>query len=269
MARIFFQKNRFKQILPSSFHEGEFERIITLQAPFLYPDYYVIPFKKTVSSPHGNSKPDLVFIAKDYKDWYVVEVEMTYHNFSSHIEPQMRNLSAAIYDDINVVNYICQKNLKLDTTKASKLIHDEPVKLLLILNEFNADWAKELSNKYSVITSAFNVFQNNASEVQIDPIYQAFMISRNYPIYSLSAMTKCSVHPHFPYLGVDDNSSLQLKPGDEVILEYENCVTFWKATQGPGKPIWLKMNGRDEFVDKKRNYQITKLRDNSLLLNII
>ena len=80
MARVFFQENQFKQILPSSFPEGKFEKIITLQAPNLYPDYYVIPFKKKVVSPYGNSTPDLVFIAKDHKDWYVVEVEMSYHH---------------------------------------------------------------------------------------------------------------------------------------------------------------------------------------------
>ncbi len=269
MARIFFQTNRFKQILPSSFHEGEFERIITLQAPFLYPDYYVIPFKKTVSSLYGNSKPDLVFIAKDYQDWYVVEVEMSYHSFSNHIEPQIQKLSTADYNDASVVKYICNQNPILDSTKISQLIHDEPARILLILNEFMIEWSKELSNKYGVITSAFNVFQNKGSDAQIEPTYQAFVISHNYPIYSLASITECSVHPYFPYLGVDDNSNLQLKHGDEIILEYENCITFWEATEGPDKPIWLKMNGRDEFVDRKKIYQITKLRDNSLLLKSI
>lgn len=269
MARIFFPDHRFKQILPSSFHEGEFEEIITLQAPYLYPDYYVIPFKKTVNSPYGNSKPDLVFIAKDYQDWYVVEVEMAYHSYSSHVEPQIQKLSSAFYDDISVVQYIHSQCLGTETVKTSKLIHDEPAKILLILNEFKPDWAAELSNKFGVVTSVFSVFQNYDSEIKIEPSHQAFMISRNYPIHSLSVTTNCSIHPYFPYLGLDDNSHLLLKPGDEIILEYENCATFWKAIQGPGKPIWLKTVGRDEFINTKKQYQISKLRDNTLLLNVV
>lgn len=267
MSRLFLQTHRFQQILPSSFHEGEFERIITLQAPHLYPDYDVIPFKKTVISPYGNSKPDLIFIAKDYKDWYVVEVEMAYHSYSTHVEPQLLNLATANYDDPSVVGYICQQCHSLDSVKTAKLIRDEPAKILLILNEFNTDWARDLKNKLGVITSVFNVFLGKSPGIQIQQPYQAFGISQNYPIYSMSVATSCTVHPYFAYLGVDDNSSLQLKPGDEVTLEFENCITVWKALQGPGKPIWLKMNGRDEFVDRKRAYQITKLRDSTLLLN--
>ena len=267
MSRLFLQTHRFQQILPSSFHEGEFERIITLQAPHLYPDYEVIPFKKTVISPYGNSKPDLIFISKDHKDWYIVEVEMAYHSYTAHVWPQLLNLTTANYDEPSIIRYICQQCPSLDSAKTTKLIHDEPAKVLLILNEFNADRASDLKNKLGVITSVFNVFLGNSSAMQIQQPYQAFGITQNYPIYSMSVVTSCTVHPYYAYLGVDDNSSLQLKPGDKVFLEYENCITSWEAMQGPGKPIWLKMNGRDEFVERKRAYQITKLRDNTLLLN--
>jgi hypothetical protein len=139
---------------------------------------------------------------------------------------------------------------------------------LRTLNETKADWARELYNKYGVITSVFDVFHCYNSTQQISPPYRAYGIALNYPVYSLSVTTTCSLHPHLAYLGVDDNSNLHLKPGDEVILEYDNCLTFWKSIEGPGKAIWLRMDGRDAFIDRKKSYQITKLRDNSLLLNI-
>jgi len=269
MARVFFQENQFKQILPSSFPEGKFEKIITLQAPDLYPDYYVIPFKKKVVSPHGNSTPDLVFIAKDYKDWYVVEVEMSYHPYTSHVEPQVRNLAAAKYDDPEIIGYLCRKCDSLDSTRISALVRNEPVKILLILNEMQDEWASDLKNKYGAITSVFEIFHNSHSGFQINPPHRAYRVSRNYPIYSVSVTTTCSMHPHLTSLGVDDNSVLQLNPGDEIILEYNNCVTFWKVIEGPGATVWLIMDGRDEFINKSKTYQITKLRDNSLLLDII
>jgi hypothetical protein len=268
VARIFLRNNKFHKILPSSFHEGEFERIITLQAPDLYPDYYVIPFKKTVVSPHGNKKPDLVFIAKDYRDWYIVEVEMAYHSFESHIEPQIHSLATAKYDDDDVIKYICRQCASLDSTKTSELIGNEPAKILLILNEFNDSWAMELKSKYGVITSVFEVFYNSDSGFQIESPYQAYAISHNYPVYSLSVTTECSIHPHYAYLGVDDNSNLRLKPGEEVILEFNGCVTFWKVCGGPNKTLWLKMQGRDECINRKKCYQITKLRDDSLFLYV-
>lgn len=269
MTRIFLHNNKFHKILPSSFHEGEFEKIVTLQAPDLYPDYYVIPFKKTVISPHGNKKPDLVFIAKDYKDWYVVEVEMTYHSLDSHVEPQIHSLATAKYDDDDVIKYMCKKCSKLDWAKTSKLVHNEPAKILLILNELNDSWAGELNNKYGVITSVFEVFHNTSSSFQVSPPHRAYGISRHYPIYSLSVTTKCSIHPQLSYLGIVDNSMLQLKPSDEVILEFDGCTTFWKVVEGPEKKLWLKMDGRDEcIINKNKCYEITKLRDNSLFLHM-
>ncbi|MBE2200908.1 MAG: hypothetical protein IAE79_20010 [Anaerolinea sp.] len=271
MTRIFFNDKKFHKILPSSFSEGEFENIITLQAPELYPDYYVIPFKKTVYSPNGNSKPDLVFIAKDYKDWYVVEVEMAYHNFDSHVEPQIENLAMASYDGEDVIKYLCKQCDSLDYTRTSELIRNEPAKLLLVLNELNettTTWAKVLNNKYGVLTSVFEVFHGSHYDSEVDSPHRAYGISHNYPVYSLSMTTKCSVHPHIAYLGVDDNSNLQLKPGEEIILEFEGCVTFWKGVEGPDKTMWLKMEGRNACINKRKTYQITKLRDNSLFLNM-
>ncbi len=234
---------------------------ITHQAPNLYPDYYVIPFKKKVVSPYKNAAPDLVFIAKDYKDWYIVEVEMAYHDFDTHIEPQIQKLASANYEDKSVVQYICKKSRSLDQTKIRTLIHEEPVRILLILNEMNENWAKELKNKYGVITSVCNIFQSSSSPSFLRPPYRAYGISHNYPIYSLSLTTTCTVHPYLSYLGIDDNSKLNLKPGDSITLEYNNYITFWKGIEGPGKPLWLQMQGRDEFINRKKTYQITKLRD--------
>lgn len=268
MTRIYLHDHKFHKILPSSFSEGEFERIITLQAPNLYPDYYVIPFKKIVVSAFGKRKPDLIFVAKDYRDFYVVEVEMAYHSFESHIEPQIHSLATARYDDADVIRYMCSQGVNLDQSKTAELVHNEPAKILLILNEFEQDWAAELKNKYGVVTSVFEVFHNSASGFEITTPHRAYGISHNYPVYSLSATTKCSMHPLFAYLGVDDNSRLQLKPGDEITLELDGCVTFWKGVEGPGPSLWLRMEGRDECINRKKNYQITKLRDDSLLLSI-
>ena len=266
MERIFLRNIKYRRILPSSFLESEFEKLITLQAPELYPDYFVVPFKKTVISPHGSRRPDLVFIARDYKDWYVVEVEMTYHSYDSHVEPQIHSLTTANYDDPDVLSYLCKQCKELDYASTAQLIHLEPPKILLILNELKDDWAKDLGNKYGVITSVFEVFHTSELGAQVHTPSQAYGISYNYPVYSVSVTTQCSMHPQLTYLGVNDNSSLQLRPNDEVVLEFNGCVTFWKAVEGPNKSLWLKMQGRDGYINRNKCYQITKLRDDSLFL---
>lgn len=270
MTRIFSDKYQYKKILPSFFHEGEFEELIFFHAPSLYPDYHVIPFKQKVVSPYGNAKPDLVFIAKDYRDWYVVEVEMAYHSFDSHVEVQIQKLTSAYYYEDRIIKYIRRKCKAIEKDRLSKLLHDEPGKMLLIMNEFNDEWSVQLENKYGALTSVFNVFCNGDFGLQIQLPDKAFLVDYNYPIYSLADITKCSVHPHYPYLGIMDNSILNIRPNENVTLEFNDCVTFWKAIRTPGyPPIWLRATGRDDFVDKRKEYQITKLRDSTLLLRAI
>lgn len=271
MSRVFLQDNQFHQILPNSLSEGEFEQIITLQAPALYPDYHVIPFKKTVYAPDGSgSKPDLVFVARDYKDWYVVEVEMTYHSYRSHVEPQIRTLINADYQEESVTNYICSKCSDLERERLLRLIREEPVKILLILNDFDNEWASDLFNKYGVITSVFHAYRakTNASKTSTDMPSRAFGISRSYPVYSLATSAQCMVHPYSALLGVIDNSELQLEPDQPVQLEFDNYITFWKVVEGPESSVWLRPEGRDGIIDKSKAYQIKKLRDGSLLLDV-
>lgn len=268
MTRFFVNNNKFHKRLPSSFSEGEFEKVIILQAPSLYPDYYVFPFKMTVKSSSRSARPDLVFVAKDYNDWYIVEVEMSYHSFETHIEPQIDTLATAQYDDDNVIKYMCKQCADLDSHKLSKLVRTEPPKILLVLNEPNDKWIKELSSKYGVITTVFEVYYNSNKDLHTTLTSQAYAIYRKYPILPISITTKCSVHPHLSYLGVEDNSELQLKPNDQIILEFDGCATFWKVQQGPDNTIWLIMDGRNSIVEKNRVYSIAKLRDNSLFLYI-
>src|SRR5208283_903039 len=104
---ISFTENKewYEQVEPSTFSETEFEDRVIAHAPNVYPEYFVIPFKLTVSSPSGNQKPDLVFIARDYSDWWVCEVEMGYHDFNGHVEPQVQGLTEAHYGE-NEASYL-------------------------------------------------------------------------------------------------------------------------------------------------------------------
>ena len=197
---------------------------------------------------------------------------MAYHSFESHVEPQIRNLVNAKYDSSDVINYICGQCGDLDPVKTSVLVHKEPPKVLLILNEINesnAHWSNELSNKYGAITSVFEIYHSSSAGHQVTASHRAYGIILNYPIYNLSTTTKCSIHPFMTYLGINDNSQLQLKPGDEITLELSDCITFWKVVEGPDMTVWLKMEGRDACINRQKAYKITRLRDNTLCLDMI
>lgn len=67
-------------------------------------------------------------------------------------------------------------------------------------------------------------------------------------------------------LGIDDNTILGLMPDTQVTLEFNGCLTFWKTYEGPNNSIWLMVDGRDACINRKKSYEITRLRDNTLFL---
>src|SRR6266498_4278244 len=118
MARILIPNPKggnewFEQVAPETFSEMDIECQIVLHAPTVYPEFYVLPFKLTVESPHGTAKPDLIFISKDYTDWWICEVELGGHSFAGHVESQVQILTEARYDD-KEARYICDKSSSSD-----------------------------------------------------------------------------------------------------------------------------------------------------------
>lgn len=67
MARMLFGDEWFEQIAPTALYETEYERVILQQASLLYPNYYAVPFKKTIVSEERSAKPDLVLVEKKYQ----------------------------------------------------------------------------------------------------------------------------------------------------------------------------------------------------------
>ncbi len=75
MARILSQREWFDQIAPTAIYEAEFESIVSSYADVMYPEFYVVPFKATVSAEDAAAKADLALIDKNYREWWVAEVE--------------------------------------------------------------------------------------------------------------------------------------------------------------------------------------------------
>jgi hypothetical protein len=260
MARVYIpeMKDWFEQVEPSTFTESEFEMRVLAHAPSVYPEYHVLPFKQTLQSSSGNVRPDLVFIATDYQEWRIVEVEMGYHDLIRHIEPQVEKLADVKYDR-EVANYIYGKKPDMDIERLSQLIVDIPPQVLIIVNEDKPNWVKPLS-KYGAILAVFELFRSD-QEVEI------FRVDGEYPAFCIDNLCECSVHPTVPrLLGITRPDALNLPPRGRIKLRYNNCVTEWERLDAENQ-VWLNPVGRNP-LENNCNYAIFRQRDNSLVLRL-
>lgn len=246
----------FEQIEPSTFSESELESRIILHAPTIYPEYYVLPFKQTVESPHGKAKADLIFIAKDYSDWWICETEMGYHDLIAHVEPQIQILTAAYYGE-KEVQYVCSKLPELNYQKILKLIQNTPVKVLVIVNEPKKEWIRPLS-KYGAIVAVFELFRSNGND-------EIFRVNGEYPSRYISHISKCIFHPIIPrYLEVTNPDLLNLPKHGRIVLKYNNCITEWERIDAENK-VWLSPVGRNP-LSTNCEYEIYQQGDSTLVL---
>jgi hypothetical protein len=91
MARVLLKDAFFEELAPGSMLETDFESIVINQGRLIFPDFFVIPFKATVSSDDDSAKPDLALIERSYREWWVVEVELGNHSFEGHVLPRFEH----------------------------------------------------------------------------------------------------------------------------------------------------------------------------------
>lgn len=162
----------------SSYYEAEFEKIIKQHVKNVFPDYYTISYKKTVTADYKeDKKPDLALIHKDYSNWWIIEVELNAHPLS-HVISQVDVFSNGNYNSIETADYInnqCKKelNINLDINSLRKLIANEQPRVLVIVDEPKHDWEEKLA-KFDAQLFVFQVFKNTAGS-------EAYRLNGYYP----------------------------------------------------------------------------------------
>ena len=258
MARILIEDKWFEQVEPSTFSESELEDNIVLHAPSVYPDYYVMPFKLTVEATSGKARPDLVFVSKEYDEWWVVEVEMGYHDFNSHVEPQIRVLSDAIYGK-HEAEYVFGKNSHLDLLKTISLFENIPPQILLIVNQPKPEWVKPLK-KYNAIIAVLELFR-------ADDELEIFRVNGEYPVLLVDNISDCSFHPFVKrLLKIHNPDKLSLPPRAKLKVRFNNCITEWSRVDAEGA-VWLQPVSRSP-LNPDHQYEIFQQRDLSLVLRV-
>lgn len=144
MARLLLREEWFEPLSLHAQYEAEFERILLAYAEILFPCWHLVPFKIDVRSDEGVVKrADLAMVERDYRQWWVVEVEMARHDFNSHVLPQVRVLSYGKYDQTHV-NALIANAPWLDTERVAAMVRGEQPRVWVVVNHPRPDWVPPL-----------------------------------------------------------------------------------------------------------------------------
>ena len=234
--------------------ESDFERQIKQYLDEIFPAYYSFPLKKEVKYIGSKKKPDMGLLRKDFKEWWVIEIELENHSFL-HVKSQVETFQMGEYNSILFANYIQQKikilhNEDLNVEIIRKLINDTSPKILVIVDKEKSDWKAE-----------FSKLDINVCTMQSYKAYDgklAYRLVGEYP-YLEQSNSHCRYHKAFKNtLEIHNPAILDGYLIDTLEILFDGRLTLWKINDMAQKNCITFLGSFNPLPD---NYEYVIIRD--------
>ena len=205
----------------SYYSESQFEQKVLSHAEFVFPDYYVIKYKKVMQTSYKKTSiPDLMMIRKNYEDWWIVEVEKAEHDID-HVLDQVEVFNNVELNAIEAAKYIANQSTDIDEDEVKKLIRRKKAKVLVIVDQPKDGWKKELK-KHDTKLCVFQVFKNTSG-------IELYRINGEYP-YVFTGNAHCRMVTNLVNtMEVINPDILNIfKQDDELELNFKGQLTKWR-----------------------------------------
>ncbi len=248
----------YDEIDATSFYEKNFERTFLSKISEVYPDFIGIPFNLTIATEdEETSDPDLAIIKNDYKEWFVIEVEMGRHSWDNHVDKQVRVFTNGIYEKKRIAEYIHKKDSSLDLKKLESMVENYPPKVMIIANEEKKEWKKK-AKKYKALISVFQIYKGlNGLEL--------YRIEGHTP-YVFRDKSHCSFLKSMSNtLEVYTPTFIEEANDEEVVVIFRGRKTKWKVIRDEER-LYLVFIGRTHFLQLENKYLFYKSELNEYYL---
>jgi hypothetical protein len=230
MAKILVRDDWYEQVAPTAMYEGEFETIFLQNAGHVFPEFHVVPFKVLVDSAYGSAKPDLALVDRSYRNWWVVEVELSHHSLTGHVLPQIQVFATGQYSEQHAA-HIARQSAELNPSLITDMLKGQPPNVLVVVNAPRPDWAPVLK-RFGALVTVFEVFRSGHGR-------QVFRLNGEQPLIPSEMISFCEFDRLLPkFLRVLSPASLPASDGDILQILYQEQVTLWKRVDA-SDAVWL------------------------------
>ena len=222
----------YEELASGTMYETDYQELLRQQAPKLYPDYVVVRFDCIVTSDStaDSACPDLALVERGYRDWWVVEVELSCHSLRAHVEPQVRTLATGRYGPDEAAKLACG-----DSRLAAHLLEDmvkgtQP-RVLVVVDKPVPMW-HDVLKPWDARVAIFEVFRSDANKY-------LFRLNGDQPGGTEQVVSLCSLDPRLPSLmRIASPASLGCRAGEAIQIWHEGGTTEW-ARVDAADTVWL------------------------------
>lgn len=230
MARLIVDTEQFSSLGSGAVFEKEFERVLVQESERLFPGFFCVPFTEPVNFKGVWKKPDLALIDKQYRIWWVVEVELSHHSLDGHIIPQIEVFTYGDYGSAHAEALIA-KGPELEPEKVIDMVRGSDPKVLVVVNETCPDWVRPLQ-MFGAELAVVEVFRSDTRP----PMFRVNGYDVRPPA---TTVTTCRLDPLLPRMLIVDTPALI--PADEdglVEINLRGASTRWRRIDTADR-TWL------------------------------
>jgi hypothetical protein len=258
MARLLIEREWFDSISPDAIYERDFENLLLANAEYLYPSYSMARFKALVESEYGRAKADLALIDNDYRDWWVVEVELGSHPLRGHVEEQVTILATARYG-ADEARRLAEANHTLDFDRLAAMMRGRQPRVFVIVNQAKPAWSSALARSNAIVGVA-EIFRSRRENLTV------LRINGEQPVGVGDVITACRVDALMPnMLRVESPAGLGFGSDETIEIWFEGGLTQW-ARLDTGAAAWLTPLRRNPLPPALRSFVIRRDNEGRLTL---
>ena len=233
LKKIFSLYDSYSKVPSSSVYEQDYENQLLRFSNQLFPDFYCVKFKSKVQSIFGNCIPDLALIHREYRDWYVVEVELEHHSLEYHVLDQVKSMYHGEYTQVHA-DYLLGQLPSLDESRLKDLIRQKP-HTLVVVPISKISWRERLYQFQTKILTV-EIWRNDRHE-SILRVDGDELIS-----YEAEFVSELEVDPAIPRLLKVKNIA-GIPQSGLIQIEISGFKSDWRI-QNFGEGKWLNPDGK-------------------------
>jgi hypothetical protein len=140
-------------------YEAEFESLVQQHSASLFPGFLAARFDPLFQTPLGDVKPDLILVDKEYRAWFIVEVELATHSVTRHVKPQIEKIQVARPTEAHA-NWLVDRGAQWDPLRLRRLMLGAPHGTVLLANAPTPHWDDALRTLPGIIRGVVEVYRS-------------------------------------------------------------------------------------------------------------
>lgn len=224
MARILIGNASFDGVPSRSWYERDYESLVVDRAASLFPDWLTVPFHETViDDSQVGKQSDLALIDKEYRTWWVVEVELAHHSLDGHVMPQVQVFRQGHYGPRHAAALVTAAP-HLDAHRLRALVSGEPPNVLVVVDSPTTAWREPL-RRADVQLAIVEPFRDAHGTTVL-------RLNGDQPRLPSNQLSRCTRMQGMRRLWrLHSPASV---PAGDLLIEWEGSVSRWVRTSALG-----------------------------------